>query len=1057
MTTSPSRSAPLAPRPATPAAAEPEKTLPPPKPVEPPRQPDVIQPTENVVIPGPLRSFERMAGISQQVAAPDLLSMVARKAYREGYVQGRPSEFLLLIQRYLQQARELAALAPTGVIRVNNCEDAGALIRVLGYRLRPNCGQPSFSLETDNPTRAFLTIDSGFPLVDLEEALQTGKPFIYPYAATAVPVMFRAQDWISLRSNARLSGSGDLIDVLLGDPQVARLYYAISMQDTATRIFLTMNPGLRALLANAAALDFYGGNLVVRSGRVNVPGGASAQGAWRDLVGVSPDNAAKFVDALLGRDQGWMAAFYDVMTRLSPAQQQEFTEAGRLKRIYDAYKGTSTLHSAYIGVFRNNADLLVLLSRVSWEADGTPHVPGDLGAWKDILRDKDYNKIVHTLARKAQGWSRPEQLLEGMAALAHDDTDMGPVQIFLVASEIDRQRHGRPPLSAATVRDIAAHFAQFSTWYQIFSEFPALDDASITRFGEVANTIDQIKARVLRGNAEGSFQAALGLWQILARQGQIPEGQANDSWLKVVNSFATVTSPTQLFDATRASMGTLLTAAGAPPNATEADIINLLAGPRQTSPEAERIRGELAGRMHAVLDDQRLVSLDTLFNLYDGLKDPANASVNSDKLLTLAAELREFDLPRPIFTNSEKVSWAPAIYTDHHAELQVRTDLSKVIKGPSTPAQLETARGLLTPFLRDTLVGLNYAYYEPADAQMLHHNPLFVRSHDFLGVSVTGAQGLWGEPHVLGAGTPAGGGAYLMGSLSDLSYALAATEEDFIAPKNIQALIVKELAPVLMVSGTIPRWWKVTPDELHAAALYQSSGEELLTSAAGDESLRDKVVNVLEERLEPRRVEAVRRALASHDINAARAQVTPAESLYLAVHFRSAHPEIAVSSWGPSAQKLADLQAQHPQETSLERISRDFGVPHPTFAQTGAFELMNVKPLPFFGSYSSRLYAESWESNNLYWARLADEMGYTPAALNTLVPGLTRRMISNIFATDIEDWPAVLRALRQTGDEFRQGKIAGMPPPDSPAHLSSVAAVGSSPAVNATSSPGVAP
>jgi len=104
-------------------------------------------------------------------------------------------------------------------------------------------------------------------------------------------------------------------------------------------------------------------------------------------------------------------------------------------------------------------------------------------------------------------------------------------------------------------------------------------------------------------------------------------------------------------------------------------------------------------------------------------------------------------------------------------------------------------------------------------------------------------------------------------------------------------------------------------------------------------------------------------------------------------------------------------------------------VPHPTLAQTSARELLETKPFPFYGSFSSRLFAESWQSSNLYWARLADDMGYSPAALNSLVPGLTRRMISNIFATDLEDWPAVLRALRQTGDEFREGKIAGLLPP----------------------------
>jgi len=47
--------------------------------------------------------------------------------------------------------------------------------------------------------------------------------------------------------------------------------------------------------------------------------------------------------------------------------------------------------------------------------------------------------------------------------------------------------------------------------------------------------------------------------------------------------------------------------------------------------------------------------------------------------------------------------------------------------------------------------------------------------------------------------------------------------------------------------------------------------------------------------------------------------------------------------------------------------------------------------------------------------------------LNRLVPQLTRRMVEKIFATDFEDWPAMLRAMRETGEEFRRGKITALP------------------------------
>jgi hypothetical protein len=48
--------------------------------------------------------------------------------------------------------------------------------------------------------------------------------------------------------------------------------------------------------------------------------------------------------------------------------------------------------------------------------------------------------------------------------------------------------------------------------------------------------------------------------------------------------------------------------------------------------------------------------------------------------------------------------------------------------------------------------------------------------------------------------------------------------------------------------------------------------------------------------------------------------------------------------------------------------------------------------------------------------------------LNLLVPELTLRMVEKIFASHFEDWPALLNAMRETGDEFRQGKIASLTP-----------------------------
>ena len=212
-------------------------------------------------------------------------------------------------------------------------------------------------------------------------------------------------------------------------------------------------------------------------------------------------------------------------------------------------------------------------------------------------------------------------------------------------------------------------------------------------------------------------------------------------------------------------------------------------------------------------------------------------------------------------------------------------------------------------------------------------------------------------------------------------------------------------------------------NELHAIALYQQAGEELLTASVKNERLRSQVMNILSNRTLPQTSARVEQALRRGRVEEILTRITPADIFYLTAEFRRTFSG-EEDSWGPSGLELETISRRYPTELSWERLSRDFGVPHPILAQSYARELLNVKPFPAFAGYSSRLLAESWDSRNLYWARLADEMGYPPVMLNRIIPELTRRMVEKIFASDVEDWQAILRAMQVPGEEFRQGKIA---------------------------------
>jgi hypothetical protein len=297
-------------------------------------------------------------------------------------------------------------------------------------------------------------------------------------------------------------------------------------------------------------------------------------------------------------------------------------------------------------VLPQGAGLVVLLSRLQWEPSGEIAVPGGLDIWKQILHQEADSKSARNWATRMRNATHSEELLQAMMALSRTETDSGPLQTYLTVSALDNGRPAQKRLSAETVRLLASRYTQLSSWYLVFSEFPSLSDESITRFVAAADAIDKIPDQSLRGNAMGAFQANIGLWQILARQGEIASADLDSSWQNTVQPFARVPSSVQLLDAAHSSLGAVMLAATGKADITQDELVELLAGPQQQSPDGQRVHAALAERIRSVLNDQRLVSLDTLFGLSDGLSDMAHGKPANGELLGLAARARRWSGPR---------------------------------------------------------------------------------------------------------------------------------------------------------------------------------------------------------------------------------------------------------------------------------------------------------------------------------------------------------------------------------------------------------------------------
>src|SRR5208283_2078529 len=124
--------------------------------------------------------------------------------------------------------------------------------------------------------------------------------------------------------------------------------------------------------------------------------------------------------------------------------------------------------SASDGVFSRNSNLLLLFTRVEWDAQGQPKVPGDLTVWREILA-KDSGLSSHRdWVKRARSVENPDRLLEALAAFSSVETDIGPMQIYLMLSAINARRAPDPGISEETARLLADRFARYSNWYSTF-------------------------------------------------------------------------------------------------------------------------------------------------------------------------------------------------------------------------------------------------------------------------------------------------------------------------------------------------------------------------------------------------------------------------------------------------------------------------------------------------------------------------------------------------------------------------------------------------------------
>src|SRR5205823_574583 len=171
-----------------------------------------------------------------------------------------------------------------------------------------------------------------------------------------------------------------------------------------------------------------------------------------------PDAPEHFIMRLLARDKGWLAAYFDALSRIDEKQQSYFVERTRLRRFYEALRGKDIADSPAKPVFRPDAGLLLLVSRLQLGTDGQPRIPGNLDVWKQIFRHGAGFSVPKEWAGRSGGWEAPEQLVEGLFGVSRVETEDALLRAYLAINEVDRGRSPEQRLTPQMVRQLAERY-----------------------------------------------------------------------------------------------------------------------------------------------------------------------------------------------------------------------------------------------------------------------------------------------------------------------------------------------------------------------------------------------------------------------------------------------------------------------------------------------------------------------------------------------------------------------------------------------------------------------
>jgi hypothetical protein len=136
-------------------------------------------------------------------------------------------------------------------------------------------------------------------------------------SADLVPLPLPPETWATAVFDRPLPPA-DVAAAVLRDRRASLIAHGLAGLDPPTLAWIAGRPGLLRTLyrRHAGAFAAFGRSLRVADGRLETAGGDRARAVWEHLVGQPTGDPEGFIEALMGREEGRLAWFYDTVAHL---------------------------------------------------------------------------------------------------------------------------------------------------------------------------------------------------------------------------------------------------------------------------------------------------------------------------------------------------------------------------------------------------------------------------------------------------------------------------------------------------------------------------------------------------------------------------------------------------------------------------------------------------------------------------------------------------------------------------------------------------------------------